>query len=210
MNTTSTIVVHSWNSIDVVFLCVIAISAIVGGVRGFVREVFGLVAWAASFYVSYLLLSFTTPLVASWITSPNLASIIAFVAAFVLILILTLLFAQIIANIVRETALKVVDSSLGIVVGIMRGVILLCIAYLVSLFFCPLDKYPQSLVTCKSFTWIQEGAFLLSGLLPQAVTQTAELTKKIGEIKHAEQSAEKTVEALSQLTPNALVPKQEQ
>jgi membrane protein required for colicin V production len=74
-------------SADFVLLAVVAVSAIVAFVRGFVREVLGIAAWAAAAYVAYKGFPLANPTVRGWISNPQIADYATYGIVFVLALI---------------------------------------------------------------------------------------------------------------------------
>ncbi len=146
------------NWVDLVMLGIVGLSAMAGFLRGFARELLGLVAWIAAallashFYVSGL------PLAHSWIEDGLVADIVCFVAVFVIILIGLSVLASLLSRLVRLSLLGGVDRILGFGFGIVRGGALLILAYVVLAFILPMNDWPTSLRQAHGLTYLHAGA----------------------------------------------------
>jgi membrane protein required for colicin V production len=109
--------------IDIAMLAVVALSAIVGVVRGLTFEILSLLAWVAAWFAGL----WFGPLIAPHlsIASPSLNHIAAFAIAFVVALIVCGLAARAISALVGKTPLKPLDRLLGAAFGVLRGLLVL-------------------------------------------------------------------------------------
>jgi membrane protein required for colicin V production len=71
-----------------------------------------------------------------------------------------------VGGMVRESALSGLDRSLGLVFGVVRGGVILCLAYIgLSMFVMP-DEWPAPVVNARFLPLAYQGAVALAGLLP--------------------------------------------
>ena len=75
------------NWVDLAVLGVVAISAILAFMRGFVREVLGIAAWAAAGYIAVATNELVKPQFRQWIAAPEIADPVSYIAVFVVGLI---------------------------------------------------------------------------------------------------------------------------
>lgn len=118
------------NWVDYVILAIIAISALISLVRGFVREVISILVWIAAFWLAIL---FARPLSGSlsrYIDSPTLQVAAAFTVIFVGTLLVGALVNYLAGLLVGKTGLSGTDRALGVVFGAGRGLIIVALLIL--------------------------------------------------------------------------------
>lgn len=124
--------------VDAVVLGVVALSAVLAYARGFVRELLSILGWIGAAVAAFIFAPAVEPLmrevpVLSDIigASCELGLLAAFAAVFAVALILFSIFTPLLSNAVQNTALGPVDKGLGFLFGVVRGVVLVLIAFLV-------------------------------------------------------------------------------
>jgi membrane protein required for colicin V production len=118
--------------LDVSVIAIIALSAVFGIFRGFVKEMLSLAVWVLSFWVA----SRYSPLLAShWegaISYPNLRAALAFVALLLVVLVAGFLVTAAVVRLVRASAVSGPDRALGGVFGLLRGVVIVTIVVMAA------------------------------------------------------------------------------
>lgn len=121
------------NNLDVVFLIIVGISALVGIVRGMTKEVLSIFGWVLAAAALYFLVPIVDPIMQQYIASKMLCSIVSGIAILIVFCIVWLLTADRLAAIVRSSKLSAVDRILGFVFGAARGaIIVILIAVMIT------------------------------------------------------------------------------
>ncbi|MEJ2383931.1 MAG: CvpA family protein [Xanthomonadales bacterium] len=126
---------------DYAILTVIAISILVGALRGFIREVFSLVVWAAAFFVAYHFAGDVADLMAETVTLPSARTAMGFAGLFIAVLLVGGLINYLLGKLVTTTGLSGTDRLLGGVFGAVRGLALV-VAVLLVAGFTPIPADP--------------------------------------------------------------------
>jgi membrane protein required for colicin V production len=126
---------------DYAVLAVIAISVLVGALRGFIKEVFSLVVWAAAFLVAYYFAGDVADMMADAVTLPSARTAMGFAGLFISVLLVGGLVTYLIGRLVESTGLTGTDRLLGGVFGAARGLVLVVAVILVA-GFTPIPADP--------------------------------------------------------------------
>lgn len=149
--------------VDYAIFGIIALSALISLVRGFMREALSLAAWVLAFWVAWMFFR-DLALHLEWITLPSARLI----AAFALLLIATLMVGGLVnflmCQLVEKTGLSGTDRLIGVLFGAARGALLVAILVLLAgLTPFPNDPWWQQ---SELIAYFQELAIWLRGLLP--------------------------------------------
>src|SRR4051794_36967107 len=101
--------------VDLIVLAVLAISALLAFLRGFVREVLGLGAWIGAIFVAIWALPRARPQFQEWIGNSPWADLAAFGIVFLITLIVLMIVSRWVSGIVRASPVGGLDRSLGLV-----------------------------------------------------------------------------------------------
>lgn len=124
--------------IDGIVAVVIILSAVLAYSRGFVREVLSIGGWVLGAVVAYILapsvepLMKEVPILRDFLgSSCELAMIAAFAVVFAVALIVFSVLTPLFSGVVQRSAIGGLDQGLGFLFGVLRGAILVAIAFLV-------------------------------------------------------------------------------
>lgn len=127
--------------IDIVLLAVIAVSALLGVMRGFIGTVVGTLSWVLALWAA---VKFGGE-AASWFSkgsTPSMAEYLAgYAIVFAAVLIAVAVLGMLIRTAVHAVRLSGLDRMMGLALGMLRGLILVCLAVLVMR-YTPLASAP--------------------------------------------------------------------
>lgn len=120
----------SW--LDLVILGIIALSALISLIRGFVKESISLLSWIAAGIVAFRYFSAMAELLEPYLADPTIRSMAAFAVLFISTLIIGAIINFIMSQLVSKTGLSGTDKVLGVVFGGARGVLIVTMVVLLA------------------------------------------------------------------------------
>ena len=130
---------------DYAILAIVAISLLVGALRGFMKEVFSLLVWVAAFFIAYQYSGDLAPLMEPHVDLPSARTAMAFTGLFVVVLLIGGLLTYLLGRLVESTGLSGTDRLLGGVFGAFRGLAIVIVVLLVAGFTpIPADPWWQN------------------------------------------------------------------
>ncbi len=152
----------SW--LDIIILGVIALSALISLIRGFVKESISLVTWIVAGVLAFRYFSPMAELLEPFVVSPTIRGIAGFAILFVSTLIIGAIVNFIMSQLVSKTGLSGTDKALGVVFGGARGVLIVTmVVLLASLTPMPEAQWWQESVMMGYF---QQLAEWVKGIIP--------------------------------------------
>ncbi len=140
------------NLIDLGFIAVILVSALIGLGRGLIREVLSLIVWVAALGLAWLYHKPFGELLTAQIAQPPVRLGVAFVAIVLIVLVLGAILGSLLSLGIRKAHLGGVDGALGFVFGAARGALLVAMAvYLASLTPMPDEAWWKESQTVGQF-----------------------------------------------------------
>ncbi len=152
--------------IDGAAIGIILISGMFSLVRGVVRELLGIAAWAGAALAALAFYPVILPKVASLISMKAAVLPVSILLVFVVVLIILSIVSAWVSGLVRDSALSGLDRTLGLVFGLLRGVFILCIAYIGLSMALPAAQWPEPVANARFLPFFYNGATMLAGLLP--------------------------------------------
>ena len=178
------------NAFDLIVLTILLLSAVLAFARGFVREVLAIGSWIGAALVTRFAVPHVSPVAREVFDNAAmtdflqgfgygeqhrdlLADFAGGIVAFVVAMTVLSILSTIIARIVQGSALSAVDRSLGLVFGLLRGGLVICLFYLLLAWMIP-DRRdrPDWIEQARSLPLVERGADLLLSLLPEEARAT--------------------------------------
>jgi membrane protein required for colicin V production len=113
------------NTTDYLVLAAVIISAVVGSLRGFLREAIALVTWVIALFIAWHFSDLIAPHLGGLLSADPLSTWAARAIIVVLLLLLGTGIGITLAHFVRLSIFSAMDHFLGFVFGLFRGLVML-------------------------------------------------------------------------------------
>ncbi len=165
------------NIVDFAVLGVLLASGVLSFARGLIRETLSVLGWVGATVLTLVTFPVAAPTVRQWFGEELIADIVTAGSVFIAGLLVFSLLAHLISRQVRGRTVTTVDHGLGFLFGLVRGGVLICLAYLLAIWLVPdlSDGRPstaesggwrQAVLEARSLPWVREGAEIILGFLP--------------------------------------------
>jgi len=180
--------------LDIGVVTLVAISGLFAFVRGFTREALSIAAWLGAAAVAFYAAPFDGPFIhhllpPAWAL---LVDILTYLAPFLIAVILFSIIVGIAAAQIRNIGLGALDRALGLLFGVARGVLLVCLAYLVLIHMFPPESVPTWITAARSRPLLAAGADQIQQMIPRSIIEH----NLPGAIPAATHAADKASDAL--------------
>jgi membrane protein required for colicin V production len=159
------------NTLDIIVVAVVAISGLFAFVRGFTREALSIVAWLGAIAVAVYGAPYARPIFHGFVSAVWLADILTYLVPFIVAVILFSVIVGITAAQIRNIGLGALDRALGLLFGVARGVLLVCLAYLVMVHLLQPENTPPWVMEARSRPLLAAGADQIQQLIPRSVIE---------------------------------------
>lgn len=200
----------SFNVVDLSIIVLLALSILIGILRGATREILGIAGWVGAIATVFYGLPLFRPLGRHYIHNPMVADGVVAVILFILSLAVFIVISRTLSVRVKGSLLGGLDRSLGLVFGFLRGILVVCLVYLVLGFLYPPSQMPEPIKQARFTPWFMEGAqeltrFIPKDYLPRKDRSLATIHPLDAQdlIEHSLPSLEETVKNLSTLRPTS-------
>jgi membrane protein required for colicin V production len=154
--------------LDIVLIVVMLISGLLAMVRGFMREVLSIIAWALAAVAGlYGALKLATPAKAYFSNLPDSAVVAGTaLACFLLTLIIVSIITVRISDMVLDSRVGALDRTLGFLFGLARGLFIVVVAFVFFNWLVPDKSQPNWVRSAKSLVVLKATGERLQGLFP--------------------------------------------
>ena len=154
------------NVFDLAVIGVIVLSGLFALMRGLVKEVLSIVSWVGALFAALYGFGYVRPYINKIIQPAWLADAITGVGLFVIALIILGLAASFVSGAVRKSSAGALDRSLGFLFGLLRGAVIICVAWLAVSWALPTADQPVWLRDARTLPLVERGANLLLSMVP--------------------------------------------
>ncbi len=120
--------------VDIIIIAVLLISTLIGVFRGFIRELLSLLSWLLALYVAWTFAELGASYLVPYLPQAPLRIVAAFTGIFIIVLILASIVSYILYRLFAIAGISGLDRSLGLVFGIARGVVIVAILIIGSVY----------------------------------------------------------------------------
>jgi uncharacterized membrane protein required for colicin V production len=193
----------SINYLDVGIIGFILLFVVIGIIRGFTSDFFGLFTWVGAFSLTTRLLPLGQSITRQFIHTIFFADVLAAFVIFVTSLILLVWLVKTIAHVVHSNGLGGLDRSLGIVSGFFRALVLLTAIYMGTLLFWKPGAKPPIVTQSRFEPYLNQTARLASHyLVPKEFMPPKLIQHLYGSFKQENtKTSEELVQSLSSPRP---------
>jgi len=154
------------NLTDIIVLTVLVLSAAFAFVRGFVHEMLAIGSWVGAALATLYGFTYAQPIARQYIPSPLIADRVAGIAIFLVVLVILSIVTRLLCRRVRNSGMGPLDRSLGLVFGVARGAVLVCIAWLMLLWVMPREDHPEWITEARTLPLIEKGGAMIASIIP--------------------------------------------
>ena len=182
--------------LDIIVVLVILLSAVIAFLRGFIKEILSVVGILGALVASYALGGYLDPLCHKWlgvkqgaqhalriwhlIPPDMMASGLAYGSVFVISFAILFAFSYFVSGLVKEAGLGAIDRSLGVLFGLVRGAVLVVLAFLPFSMLMGNSNLPDWAKNSKSVPMIEATIDWTSGMLGMGHHKSAPATANNG------------------------------
>jgi membrane protein required for colicin V production len=153
--------------LDLLLLGVMLLSGLLAMIRGFMREVLSITAWAAAAVATVLLYQRLLPIAKANISSDMLATAAVVGGVFLVTLLVVSIITVRISDMVLDSRIGALDRTLGFLFGLGRGLLIVVVAFLFFAWLVPTNRQPDGVRLAKSRVVLENTGEWLQALLPQ-------------------------------------------
>ncbi|AHN26917.1 Colicin V production protein [Gilliamella apicola] len=129
------------NWVDITIIGIIAFSASVSIIRGFIREALSLVSWVLAFFIAGHFYTYITQYL-TYFENEMIRIAVAITILFFATLLVCSVVSYVIGQLVQKTGLSGTDRVLGICFGVLRGILVVAALLFLVDTFTSLSKSP--------------------------------------------------------------------
>jgi membrane protein required for colicin V production len=152
--------------LDLILLAVMLVSALLAMIRGFMREVLSIAAWAIAAIATVYSYARLLPLAKQYFNNDIVAAAAVIGGVFLGTLLIVSVLTVRISDMILDSRVGALDRTLGFLFGLGRGLIIVVVAFLFFDWLVPAKSQPAWVQSAKSKVVLQGTGDWLKGMLP--------------------------------------------
>ncbi len=174
--------------LDIILLAIMLLSGLLAMIRGFMREILSIAAWAAAAIATLYFYPRLLPMAKQYFTSDMVATGAVIAGVFLGTLIITSIITVRISDMVLDSRIGALDRTLGFLFGLGRGLLIVVVAFMFFAWLVPEKSQPEWVRSAKSRTVLTGTGNWLMAMLPDDPENT--ILKKLKKPKPEDQDAQ--------------------
>jgi membrane protein required for colicin V production len=155
---------------DILVILVILVSAGYAAWKGFLSETLTIFDWLAAAFGCLYFGPYLVPMMRGVVTTPWLASLIAYAVVFLIIFIPLSFMSHRFSESVKNSVIGPLDRALGIAFGVVRGLVAVALVYLAYTYFVPVPEQAPFVKEARTLPMIQSTGAVILSLVPSRVS----------------------------------------
>jgi membrane protein required for colicin V production len=152
--------------LDIILLVVMLISGLLAMIRGFMREILSIAAWAAAAVATLYLYSRLLPFAKQYFNNDYVAAAAVIGGVFLGTLLIVSVLTIRVSDMILDSRIGALDRTLGFLFGLGRGLIIVVVAYLFFDWLVPQKSQPTWVSGAKSKVVLSGTGDWLKSMLP--------------------------------------------
>jgi membrane protein required for colicin V production len=155
------------NWLDYVIIGIVGLSGLLALMRGFLKEILALVGWVGAALATFFGLPYLSPHARELIKSETIADVGSGVLIFIVFLVVWAFATGLVTKRIGDGTLGFVDRVLGFFFGVLRGALLVVLAYLLAQIAFKENNMPAWIQEAKTRPIMEEGARIIQRITPE-------------------------------------------
>src|ERR1700749_3457927 len=156
----------SITTVDFLVVLVLLVSTGYAIWRGFLWETLTIFAWVAAAFACLYFGPYVIPLTRGMVDQPWLASLLAYAAVFLAVFIPFAFMSHRFSESVKHSPIGPLDRAAGVAFGVVRGLVVIGLAYLAFTYFVAIRNQPSWLSQARLLPMVQSTAEVLLSVVP--------------------------------------------
>ena len=152
--------------LDIILIGVMLISALLAMIRGFMREVLSIAAWAIAAGVTLYSYAKLLPFAKTYFNNDIVAAAVVVGGTFLGTLLIVSIITVRFSDMVLDSRIGALDRTLGFLFGLARGLVIVVVAFIFFDWLVPQKSQPDAVRNAKSRVVLQSTGQWLMSLLP--------------------------------------------
>lgn len=153
--------------LDILLIGIMLVSGLLAMIRGFMREALAILAWIGAAIATFVMYPILKQPVRDKIDPDYLADILVVAGVFIFVLIVISVVTMRFSDVVLETRVGALDRTLGFLFGLLRGLVLVVVAYLFFAWLVSPADRPQWVTNARSLPLIVATGNYIRAILPE-------------------------------------------
>jgi membrane protein required for colicin V production len=152
--------------LDFIVLAIMLLSGLLAMIRGFMREILSIAAWAAAAIATLYAFPRLMPQAKSYFNNDAIAMVVVIGGVFLGTLLVATIITSKISDMVLDSRIGALDRTLGFAFGLGRGLLIMVVAFLFFDWLVVDKQQPDWVRGAKSFTVLKNSGEWLKAQLP--------------------------------------------